>query len=333
MAKVAVIGDGQMGLVLAMLLDEKGLQPVVWGPFSDDVAALRESKRSLRLPEFRLPDGVIVEDSGEKAMRGAAFVISAIPTQFSRSVWTKLGTFVPQDAILVSVAKGVEESTLLTPVEVLDSVLSGTRRAFVCVSGPTIATELVQHQPATVVAASENQDAARAVQDLLTISWLRVYTHDDVRGVELAGATKNVIALAAGIVDGLELGYNAKSALLARGLAEIARLGVACGARAETFFGIAGVGDLATTCFSPHSRNRTCGERLGRGERLDDILASTKSVVEGVATTRSVKALAEKHAVDLPITNAVHGILFEGLRPKEAISLLMEREPKAEKSG
>ncbi len=163
--------------------------------------------------------------------------------------------------------------------------------------------------------------------------WLRVYRHGDLVGVEVAGATKNVIALAAGMVDGLEVGYNAKSALLARGLAEISRLGAAMGAAVETFFGVAGVGDLATTCFSPHSRNRSCGERLGRGESLSSILESTVSVVEGVPTTRSVTMLADRHGVEMPITAAVFRILFEGLAPVDAIRSLMQREPKAEQIG
>lgn len=345
MARVAVIGDGQMGLVLAMLLAEKGHLPVLWGPFPDELANLEQTRLSPRLAGFRLPAEVEIEPREAHLMQGCGVVIAAIPTQFIRPVWRRIGPHLREGATIISVAKGVEEGTLLTPIQVIEEVLEEFRRGLdgpagsapkprmVCVSGPTIAAELAQRRPATIVAASDDSDAARAVQDLLTAPWLRVYTHDDVIGVELAGATKNVIALAAGIVDGLALGFNAKSALLARGLAEIARLGVACGARAETFFGIAGVGDLATTCFCPESRNRTCGERLGRGESLETILASTSSVVEGVATTRSVKALAAREGVDMPITLAVHGILFEGLQPREAIALLMEREPKAETIG
>ena len=184
-----------------------------------------------------------------------------------------------------------------------------------------------------MVAASHEPALSQAVQDLFRVPWLRIYRHDDPLGVELAGATKNVIALAAGMVDGLEAGDNAKSALLARGLAEIARLGTALGAKVDTFFGIAGVGDLATTCFSPSGRNRTCGERLGRGETLEQILESTVSVVEGVPTTRSVMQMAKEWDVSMPITKAVYGILFEGLKPREAITELMGRELKAEKIG
>jgi glycerol-3-phosphate dehydrogenase (NAD(P)+) len=198
-------------------------------------------------------------------------------------------------------------------------------------SGPSIATELAQHKPATMVASSSDSTVAKSVQDLFDVPWLRIYSHDDPLGVELAGATKNVIALAAGMLDGLGIGVNAKSALLARGIAEIARLGAAMGAQVDTFFGVAGVGDLATTCFSPSGRNRSCGERLGRGESLDEVLASTTSVVEGVPTTKAVKRLAEEKGVEMPITAAVHAILFEGLSPTDAIRELMRREQKAER--
>ena len=200
-------------------------------------------------------------------------------------------------------------------------------------SGPTIAAELAVRKPAAMVAASADDALARLAQDLFSVDWLRIYRHDDVIGVELAGAAKNVIALAAGIVDGLRAGDNAKSALLARGLAEIARLGTAMGARRDTFFGIAGVGDLATTCFSPSGRNRTCGDRLGAGESLEQILETTVSVVEGVPTTKAVMAMARSHGVEMPITAAVHAILFEGLAPADAIRSLMGREAKAEEIG
>jgi len=200
-------------------------------------------------------------------------------------------------------------------------------------SGPTIAAELAKRLPATMVAAADDITTAARVQELFGASWMRIYRLDDLVGVEIAGATKNVIALAAGMIDGLQLGFNAKSALLSRGLAEIARLGAAMGARVDTFFGVAGVGDLATTCFCPEGRNRTCGERLGRGETLDSILESTSSVVEGVATTRSVAQLAADRGVDMPITAAVQEVLFNKLSPRDAIPTLMTREPKAEKIG
>jgi glycerol-3-phosphate dehydrogenase (NAD(P)+) len=200
-------------------------------------------------------------------------------------------------------------------------------------SGPSVAEELAHGLPATVCAASVDEAFAALVQQTFTTNWFRVYTNSDLVGVELAGATKNVIALAAGVLDGLHAGNNAKSALLSRGLAEITRLGVAMGARPETFFGIAGVGDLATTCFSPTGRNRSCGELLGKGQPLAQVLEQFPGVVEGVPTTKAVVALARQYHVDMPITQAVHMVLFEGLDPIEGITRLMSRQPKPERVG
>jgi glycerol-3-phosphate dehydrogenase (NAD(P)+) len=197
-------------------------------------------------------------------------------------------------------------------------------------SGPTIATELVRRQPAVMVSSSSDETVATRMQELFDVPWLRIYTHGDPLGVELAGALKNVIAIAAGICDGMQLGDNAKSAMLARGLAEISRLGVAMGAELETFFGIAGVGDLATTCFSPHGRNRTCGERLGRGETVDTITETMGSVVEGVPTTKAVRLLAQEHGVEMPISNVMYSVLFEELSITDAIRVLMSRDLRAE---
>jgi glycerol-3-phosphate dehydrogenase (NAD(P)+) len=334
---VAIVGDGQMGLVMADALVQRGLSVRLWGPFAEDIEPLAETRQSRRLPEYRLPEAVEVTADDVGALAGATWMLNAIPTQFIRPVWRRLRPHAPPGVPVLCVSKGIENETLLRPTQVIADVLEErdrpTARSMCALSGPTVAAELARRLPATMVAASADVSLAEAAQDLLDVPWLRIYRLDDEIGVELAGATKNVIALAAGMVDGLGVGDNAKSALLARGLAEIARLGVALGARVDTFFGIAGVGDLATTCFSPSGRNRTCGERLGRGETLDAILESTVSVVEGVATTKSVMALARRHSVDMPITAAVHGILFESLAPRDAIRALMEREQKAERVG
>jgi glycerol-3-phosphate dehydrogenase (NAD(P)+) len=335
--RVTILGDGQMGLVLADALSTRDDVAVrLWGPFAEPIAALAESRRSpSRLPDFVLPPSVRVTADDREALEGATLVVNAIPTQYIRAVWSGLRPAVPAEAAVVCVSKGFELETHFTPTEVILEVLDGSDAGPpVCsLSGPTIAQELARRLPATMVAASTDPDLPRRVQQLLSARWLRVYRHDDLVGVEVSGATKNVIALAAGMVDGLEAGSNAKSALLARGLAEIARLGTALGARVDTFFGVAGVGDLATTCFSPYGRNRTCGERLGRGETLEQILESTVSVVEGVPTTRAVHDLARRHEIQMPIAEAVYRILFEGLSPTDAIWSLMEREPKAEQIG
>jgi len=347
---IAIVGIGQMGLVSAAMLcaSEVPCKVRIWGHNADDVSSLAQTRKSPRLKSFRLDQAVKVVDSIPELLGNADMVVSAIPTQYTREVWTKLREHMPEAASAVSVAKGIENGTLLRPTQIIADVLQddpdARPRALATLSGPTIATELAACLPATMIAASDptsdptatDEDAgefAREIQRLFSTSWLRVYTNPDLVGVELAGALKNVIALAAGILDGLRAGNNAKSALLARGLAEIARLGVAMGARTETFFGVAGVGDLATTCFSPEGRNRSCGEALGKGESLDEYLKRSPFVVEGVATTKSVMDLAAKYRVDMPITSAVHAVLFEKLDPLEAISRLMSRELKGERVG
>jgi glycerol-3-phosphate dehydrogenase (NAD(P)+) len=251
-----------------------------------------------------------------------------------RAAWRPIAAHLAHDVPVVSVTKGIEDGTLLRPSEVIaQAAPAAGGRAVAVLSGPTIAAELAERKPATMVSASHDAALAERTQRTFALPWLRVYTNHDVVGVEIAGAAKNVVALAAGMVDGLGLGSNAKSALLARGLAEIVRLGTALGARQETFFGIAGVGDLATTCFSPEGRNRSCGEAIGRGERLDEYLARTDSVVEGVATSKALLTLASRHGVDMPIVAAVESILFRGMTPAEAIRGLMGREARAERVG
>lgn len=335
-----IIGDGQMGLVLADALAERGVAVRLWGRSPQSVAELAKSRKSPRLKDFVLRDEIEVTAEDDAVFDGASLILNAVPTQYIRPIWQRLAEHLPEGIPIACVSKGIENTTLLTPTQVIaDSIGEANEegdkasRPLCALSGPTIGVELAKRMPATMVAAAANDDISHLVQDMFSVGWLRVYRHNDLIGVELAGATKNVIALAAGMIDGMEVGYNAKSALLARGLAEIARLGVAMGARVDTFFGVAGVGDLATTCFSPMGRNRICGERIGRGENLDEILSSTASVVEGVPTTRSVIELAQLHKVEMPITTAVNAILFEGLDPHDAITSLMKREPKAEWIG
>jgi glycerol-3-phosphate dehydrogenase (NAD(P)+) len=344
---VTILGLGQMGLVCSTMLTDAArgagradaLEVVLWGHSDDEAGALAQTRSSTRLPGFVLPESVRVARSDAEALAGASLIVSAVPVQFMRSAWQRLRPHVtvPNGAGapgVVSVAKGVENGTLLRPTQIIAQVLAddpdARPRPVGVLSGPTIAAELARCLPATMVAASDHPGFASELQSTFSTSWLRVYTNEDTLGVELAGATKNIIAIAAGILDGLDAGNNAKSALLARGLAEIARLGVAMGASRETFFGIAGVGDLATSCFSPEGRNRSCGEALGRGVPLKTYLEGSKSVVEGVATTRSVRELAHRHRVEMPIVEAVHAVLFEGLDPIDGIGRLMSRGLKAE---
>lgn len=331
-----------MGLFCAALLANQpetlGIgQVTLWGYESKPVLALAQTRVSPRLDMVRIPERVRVTPDDAAALDGASLIVAAVPTQYIRSVMHRLRRHVPEGVPLVSVSKGFETSTLLRPTQVILDALGDDparpARSTAVLSGPTIAPELGRCLPATMLSASTDDALAQRVQSLFTTSWLRIYTSPDPVGVEVAGAVKNVIAIAAGIIDGLQAGYNAKSALLARGLAEITRLGTALGAKPETFFGIAGVGDLATTCFSPEGRNRSCGEALGKGEKLDDYLRRTNSVVEGVATTLSVTELSKKLGVEMPITHAVHAVLYEGLDPIDAISRLMSRRVKAETVG
>lgn len=338
--RVCILGVGQMGLVAAALLApsdpdaHRSPEIVLWSHSEDESGPLKQTRTSKRLPGFTLPATARVAMGDAEALAEAELIVCAIPVQFIRSVWERLRELVPPGAGVVSVSKGIENQTLLRPTQIVADVLrddpDAAPRAIGVLSGPTIAAELARGLPATMVASSEMPGFSAALQSMFSTSFLRVYTNEDTLGVELAGATKNVIAIAAGILDGLQAGANAKSALLARGLAEITRLGLAMGANSETFFGIAGVGDLATTCFSPEGRNRSLGEALGRGMSLHEYLASTPFVVEGVATTRSVMDLASRYKVEMPIAQAVHAVLFERLDPIDAISMLMSRDLKGE---
>jgi glycerol-3-phosphate dehydrogenase (NAD(P)+) len=329
--RLAIAGDGQMALVLAAVAIDAGHAVRMWCPMPGSAAPLSATRTSPRLPELRLHDAVEVTEDPSRAFDGATLLLSAIPAQFAGGCWQRLAPRVPAGAGVVTVTKGVEVGSMRRPTQVLRHALGA--RPLAVLSGPTIAHELAQRKPAVMVAASDDANFAARVQATFAQPWLRLYTGDDTVGVELAGAAKNVIALAAGMVDGLELGFNAKSALLSRGLAEIVRLGTAQGARAETFFGVAGVGDLATTCFSPDGRNRTLGEMIGRGASLADALGATRSVVEGVETARALREVARAGGIETPIIESVCRVLFEGVAPRTAVRDLMARSAGAERVG
>lgn len=327
---VSIVGDGGMGTVLAILLCEKRIAVRMWGHDAEQLADIeRRHENTKFLPGYRLPTALVFQSEDDRAMAGVDLVVSAVPCQYMRRVWSRLKAHVPSGVPIVSVAKGIENGTLLRPTQILADVLGeGVPRAVL--SGPTIADELARRLPATACAASEDQSLAVRVQRTFTCPWLRVYTNPDVVGVELAGAMKNVIAIAAGIIDGVRAGDNAKAALLARGLAEITRLGLAMGATEQTFAGLTGLGDLVTTCISPSGRNRSFGERIGRGQTLAEAQGATDSVVEGIATCESVAALASRHHVEMPITRAVYEVLFENKPVRSAIDDLMSRRLRAE---
>ncbi len=330
-----------MACVMGMLLEAKGLSVTVWGHDPDTVAEIIQTRENrLYLPGYRLPDAIRFTARPDSAFKDADLILNATPTQFIRPVWQTLAPHTPAGVGIASVSKGIETESLLRPTQIIADVLQGRQddpdkpaRPYASISGPTVAHELAKCLPATVCAASDDDAFARAIQDAFTTHWFRVYTTPDLLGVEMAGAMKNCIALAAGILDGLQAGNNAKSALLSRGLAEITRLGTAMGANTQTFFGLTGVGDLATTCFSPTGRNRTCGEMLGRGKKLEQVLEEIPGIVEGVPTAKAVMALATKYRVEMPICEQIYKVLFEQLDPLEAISRLMSREPKAERVG
>jgi glycerol-3-phosphate dehydrogenase (NAD(P)+) len=328
--RITIIGDGAMGSVCATLLCAKGLSVGMWGYDAGQLAEIEAARENVRfLPGYKLPAELSFESADDKAMAGAELLVSAVPCQFMRSIWERLKKYVPAEAAIVSVTKGIERGTLLRPTEILADVL-GPGRRLACLSGPTIADELARGLPATATAASESEQLAKAVQETFNGRTFRVYTNTDIVGVELAGAVKNVIAIAAGIIDGIGAGDNAKAALVSRGLAEIKRLGAAMGAREQTFAGLSGLGDLVTTCISPKGRNRSFGERVGKGLSAQDALSATESVVEGAATCESVLALARQYEVEMPITEAVYSVIVDGKSVRTAIQELMSRRLKAE---
>ena len=355
---ISIIGDGGMGTVLAILLCEKAdtlmaqaecghepqhtnLRVKMWGYDGEQLAQIARNRENKKFfPGYKLPEALIFEPDDARIMAGADLIVSAVPCQFMRSVWTRLARHVPASVPIVSVAKGIENDTLLRPTQILAEVLGqkqvkGHRAPaakLAVLSGPTIADELARKLPATACVASADRSLAESIQHTFSdgVPWLRVYTNSDVVGVELAGAMKNVIAIAAGIIDGTGLGDNAKAALLARGLAEITRLGLAMGASPQTFVGLAGLGDLVTTCISPTGRNRSFGERVGKGQTVQEARDATQSVVEGIATCESVAALAARHHVEMPITQAIYEILFKNKPVKTAVAELMDRRLKAE---
>jgi len=337
--RLAVIGDGQMGLVMAHIAAAQPFEPRVsiWCHDPESASSLAQTRRSNRLPMVTFDPSVTITANPRTALERADLILAAVPTQFIRAVWSTLAPAIREHAPsagIVSVAKGIENTTLLRPTQIITQTMAeDAPRPTGVLSGPTIASELARGLPATMIAASDTETLAQATQQLFTTTYLRIYTSTDPIGVEVAGACKNVIAIAAGILDGLKAGFNAKSALLARGLAETTRLGLAMGAQAETFYGLAGAGDLATTCFSPEGRNRSCGEALGKGESLDSYLKRTDSVVEGVATAQSLMQLKQHHAVEMPICETVYRVLNEGMDPIDGIQSLMSREPKAERIG
>jgi glycerol-3-phosphate dehydrogenase (NAD(P)+) len=329
--KIAILGDGAWGTALAVMLDQKPEHLVaLWSARPENARILRERRENVRLlPGILIPERIELTDNIEHAVDGAALWVSAIPTVYLRETVRKVAPAVRGDPPVLSLSKGLEMETFRRPSEILEEVLGVERVAVL--SGPSHAEETSRGLPTSVVVASSDLELARWIQQRFNTDRFRVYTNLDVLGVELGGALKNVIGIAAGIGDGLGLGDNAKSALLTRGMVEMTRFGVALGAEPQTFYGLAGLGDLITTCISKHGRNHLVGERLGQGERLRDILASMPKVAEGVYTTKSVHERATRMGIDMPITTEVYHVLYEDKDPRDAVTDLMLREPRHER--
>lgn len=329
MRRITILGDGGWGTCLAIHLAAHGNTVALWGVFPQYAAEIQRRRENPKfLPGVPIPASVHVTGQIEAAWEGAEVVVVAAPSQYLREVLKRSAGQPWQNVLTVSVVKGIDPNTLLRMSQLIGQEVPAKRLAVL--SGPSISYEVARGVPTTVVAASEDHALAREAQALFTTEQFRVYTSTDVIGVELGGSLKNVIAIACGVADGLGFGANTKAALITRGLVEMARLGTAMGARQETFFGLSGLGDLVTTCFSPHSRNRSVGERLGKGDTLVEITSSMEQVAEGVTTAQSVATLAKKHQVEMPIASAVYQVLYEGKSPTESVRGLMQRDPKPE---
>lgn len=329
---IAIFGAGSWGTALAISLAEAGRAVTLWARRAEAAAAMQHTLHNpTYLPEADIPERVHITSDLEEAARRAGCWVIATPSQAVRAVAGRLQPHLNPDLTVVSLAKGIENDTLLTTSQVLADVFASLPEAHIAVLyGPSHAEEVAEGKPTTVVVAAASLSVAHRVQQIFMTDRLRVYINSDVTGVEIAGSVKNVLAIAAGISDGLDYGDNAKAALLTRGLAEMQRLGLAMGAKAETFAGLAGIGDLVVTCMSRHSRNRALGEQIGRGRTLEEIEDEMTMVAEGVRTTVSVQALARRHGIEMPITEAVYAVLFEGAQPRDLVDDLMTREAKRE---
>lgn len=331
MKKVSVLGDGGWGTALALVLLSNGHDVTLWGRNPEKMENMRRSRENKYLKGITLPENLKLESDPEAAVAGTELVVLATPSQFMRGTLQQFSKLIELEKYpVVNVAKGIENSSLKRMSEVFEEIFASTEN-YVVLSGPSHAEEVAKGIPTAVVAASKNPVAAEKVQDFFISPSFRVYTTDDVTGVELGGSLKNVLAIAGGICDGMNMGDNTKAALMTRGIAEMARLGNALGGRKETFAGLSGVGDLIVTCMSKHSRNRFVGDMLGKGKSLEEIGKEMDgSVAEGVKTSVSAYQLAQKTGIETPLVNAVYDVLYLNRSPGEAVKELMTRSPKQE---
>ena len=327
--KISVLGAGSWGTALAVLLCENGHQVTIWSIDQREVEMIREHREQVeKLPGVKVPEEIQVTNDLESSVKGQELIVLAVPSIFTRSTAKSMAPYVSQGQIIVNVSKGIEEGTLMNLTDVIEDEIPVARVGVL--SGPSHAEEVGRKLPTTVVAGAHDKETAEIIQDAFMNSYFRVYTSPDMVGIELGAALKNVIALAAGIVDGLGFGDNTKAALITRGIAEITRLGLAMGSRMETLGGLSGIGDLIVTCTSKHSRNHNAGYLIGQGKTYQEAMDEVKMVVEGVYSAKAALALAKKYDVEMPITEQVNRVLFEGISAKEAVPSLLMRNKTSE---
>ena len=327
--RVSIIGDGGWGTTLAIHLSRKKYPVTLWGAFPENIAQIVKTRENKKfLPKFKIPSQVRLTSDIDQAIFFGDLIVLSVPSEYLAATLSKIQNTSYKNKVFISVVKGINQKSFKRMSEIIHDHLPHV--PLVVLSGPTIALEVASGIPTTAVAACSNENLAVSIQKIFNSDTFRIYTNTDVVGVEIGGSVKNVIALACGICDGLKLGTNTKAAILTRGLAEITRLGMALGGRRETFYGLAGLGDLATTCFSPNSRNRTVGEALGRGRKIKDILGSMNAVAEGVVTAKAVYHLARAKKIPMPIVTEVYKIIFENKSPNRALKDLMKRSLKSE---
>ncbi|MFR2846912.1 MAG: NAD(P)H-dependent glycerol-3-phosphate dehydrogenase [Hungatella hathewayi] len=330
MAKTGVIGAGSWGIALSLLLHNNGHEVTVWSALKDEIVELKETHEHRTLPGVHLPETMIFTDNLEEAMADKDLLVLAVPSIYTRTTAASMKPFCRDGQILVNVAKGIEESTLMTLSEQIEEELPMANVAVL--SGPSHAEEVSRGLPTTCVTGARDRETAEFIQNLLMSPVFRVYTSPDILGIELGGSLKNVIALAAGIADGLGYGDNTKAALITRGITEIAKLGTAMGGKFETFCGLSGIGDLIVTCASMHSRNRRAGILIGQGRTMEEAMAEVKMVVEGVYSAKAALALSRKYEISMPIIEQVNQVLFDGKPAADAVKDLMMRDKTIEAS-
>jgi len=332
MNRIAIIGAGSWGTALAIMAARAGHEVRLWARDVRVAASINDDRVNPRyLSSVEIPDRVFATSSVDEALRNAELVLLATPSHATRNLLLAMKSMLEESSTVVNVAKGIETDSCKRISEVVNDVLGEECfQRFVCLSGPSFAREVVENHPTAIVAASLDETAAQRVQEMLSLDNLRIYTNQDVVGTELGGSVKNVMAIAAGMTVGLGYGANSLAALITRGLAEITRLTLRCGGKLETLMGLAGLGDLVLTCTGSLSRNRFVGEELGKGKTLDQITSGMNEVAEGIKTSRAVKRLAESANIEMPITNEVCAVLYEGKSPREAVTQLMSRPLKSE---